>query len=128
MLGPPSHGSGELSLARVEGVGGLLCFAEIHAGRCYCHRHLAARRLEDTLGMAVPGFGHPELDRLLTARFASSRPVQQVLIPGHSLHARAHARVGLRKIVAYLKVGAGPRPELHFRRKAFKEDRSTRTT
>jgi len=44
----------------------LLCFeraADIQAGRCYCHRHLAAQWLEDTLGIAVPELDHPGLDR-----------------------------------------------------------------
>jgi hypothetical protein len=49
----------------------LLCFeraADIHSGQCFCHRHLVAQWLEDTLGMAVPEVGHPGLDRFAHLR------------------------------------------------------------
>jgi hypothetical protein len=44
----------------------MLCFeraADVHAGLCFCHRHLVAQWLEDELGIAVAEVGHPRLDR-----------------------------------------------------------------
>jgi hypothetical protein len=49
----------------------MLCFeraCDIQAGRCYCHRHLAAQWLEDTLAIVVPELDHPELDRFAHLR------------------------------------------------------------
>lgn len=48
----------------------LLCHErarDIQAGRCYCHRHLAAQWLENALGIRVPELGYALLDRF--ARF-----------------------------------------------------------
>jgi hypothetical protein len=44
----------------------MLCFEaakDIEAGKCYCHRHVAAQWLEDTLGIKVEEVGHPDLFR-----------------------------------------------------------------
>jgi hypothetical protein len=44
----------------------MLCFEaakDIEAGNCYCHRHLAAKWLEDTIGIKVEEVGHPDLPR-----------------------------------------------------------------
>jgi hypothetical protein len=44
----------------------MLCFEsakDIEAGICYCHRHLAAQWLEDSLGIKVEEVGHPDLPR-----------------------------------------------------------------
>jgi hypothetical protein len=44
----------------------MLCFEsakDIEAGICYCHRHIAAQWLEDSLGIKVEEVGHPELSR-----------------------------------------------------------------
>jgi hypothetical protein len=55
----------------------LLCFEradDIQAGRRYCHRHLVAKWLEDTLGIAVPEMGHPRLDRFAHLRALGIAP------------------------------------------------------
>jgi hypothetical protein len=55
----------------------LLCFeraADIQAGRGYCHRHLVAQWLEDTLGIAVPEVDHPGLDRFAYLRALGLEP------------------------------------------------------
>jgi hypothetical protein len=44
----------------------LVCYEspkDIQAGKKWCHRHIAAVRLEDTLGIEVPELGHRDLDR-----------------------------------------------------------------
>jgi hypothetical protein len=49
----------------------MLCFesaADVHAGRKWCHRHLAAKWLEDKLGITIEEVGHPELDRFAFLR------------------------------------------------------------
>ena len=46
--------------------GVLVCYEspkDIQAGKKWCHRHIAAVRLEDTLGIEVPELGHRDLDR-----------------------------------------------------------------
>jgi hypothetical protein len=55
----------------------MLCFegaADVHAGRCYCHRHLAAQWLEDRLGIEVQEVGHPQLDRFALLRALGIEP------------------------------------------------------
>jgi hypothetical protein len=55
----------------------LLCFeraADVGAGRCFCHRHLVAQWLEDTLGISVPEVGHPGLDRFAHLRVLGIAP------------------------------------------------------
>jgi hypothetical protein len=59
-----------------------------HRGRhCYCHRHLAAQWLEDSLGIKVEEVGHPDLPRfryLQGKHFAPSyvrrEPVEQLCL------------------------------------------------
>jgi hypothetical protein len=49
----------------------LLCWesaAECHAGKAWCHRHLAAQWLEDRLDIQVQEVGHPNLDRFAFLR------------------------------------------------------------
>ena len=44
----------------------LLCWEkplDCHTGRTWCHRHIVAQWFEDTLGIEVPEFDHPNLDR-----------------------------------------------------------------
>jgi hypothetical protein len=44
----------------------ILCWEkvkDIEAGTHYCHRHLVAKWLEDTIGMKVEEVGHPDLPR-----------------------------------------------------------------
>lgn len=44
----------------------LLCFeraSDIDAGRLWCHRHLVAEWLENTLSIEVPEYGWPRFDR-----------------------------------------------------------------
>jgi hypothetical protein len=51
----------------------LLCWesaADCHAGKRWCHRHVAAQWLEDRLGIAVEEVGHPKLDRFALLRNA----------------------------------------------------------
>lgn len=55
----------------------MLCFetaADIHIGRCFCHRHLVAQWLEDRLAIAVPEVGHPGLDRFAHLRALGIAP------------------------------------------------------
>jgi hypothetical protein len=68
----------------------MLCFEsakDIEAGICYCHRHLAAQWLEDSLGIKVEEVGHPDLPRfryLQGKHFAPSyvrrEPVEQLCL------------------------------------------------
>ena len=60
---------------------------DIEAGICYCHRHLAAQWLEDSLGIKVEEVGHPDLPRfryLQGKHFAPSyvrrEPVEQLCL------------------------------------------------
>jgi hypothetical protein len=49
----------------------LLCWessADCHAGKAWCHRHLAAQWLEDRLDIQVQEIGHPNLDRFAFLR------------------------------------------------------------
>jgi hypothetical protein len=49
----------------------MLCWEEAHdchAGSAWCHRHLAARWLEDRLGIEVREVGYPNLDRFAFLR------------------------------------------------------------
>jgi hypothetical protein len=49
----------------------LPCFEhadDIHSGAKWCHRHIVATWLEDTLGIAVPELAHPRLDRFAYLR------------------------------------------------------------
>jgi hypothetical protein len=49
----------------------LLCWespADCHAGKAWCHRHLAAQWLEDRLDIQVHEVGHPNLDRFAFLR------------------------------------------------------------
>jgi hypothetical protein len=49
----------------------MLCYespADVRAGTKWCHRHLAAKWLEDTLGIKVEEVGHPDLDRFAFLR------------------------------------------------------------
>jgi len=49
----------------------MLCWEtadECHAGRKWCHRHLAAQWLEDRLGIEVPEVAFPRLDRFAYLR------------------------------------------------------------
>jgi hypothetical protein len=68
----------------------MLCFEaakDIEAGNCYCHRHIAAQWLEDSLGIKVEEVGHHDLPRLRYLRgqnFALSyvrrEPVEQLCL------------------------------------------------
>jgi hypothetical protein len=49
----------------------MLCYENavgVQEGKCWCHRHLAARWLEDRLGIKVEEYGHPNLDRFAKLR------------------------------------------------------------
>jgi hypothetical protein len=49
----------------------MLCFEradDINSGSKWCHRHIVATWLEDTLGIAVPEVAHPSLDRFAYLR------------------------------------------------------------
>jgi hypothetical protein len=49
----------------------MLCWesaVDCHDGTKWCHRHLAARWLEDRLGIEVREVGHPDLDRFAFLR------------------------------------------------------------
>jgi len=51
----------------------MLCYENpvgIQSGSCWCHRHLVAQWLEDTLGIQVEEVGHPTLDRWARLRAA----------------------------------------------------------
>jgi hypothetical protein len=51
----------------------MLCWesaSDCHLGKVWCHRHLAARWLEDRLGIEVIEVGHPNLDRFAFLRRA----------------------------------------------------------
>jgi hypothetical protein len=55
----------------------LLCHErtrDIEAGRCYCHRHLAAEWLEERLGITVQELEHPLLDRFAYFRMLGVEP------------------------------------------------------
>lgn len=56
----------------------LLCYEDprkIDTGEDFCHRHLAAQWLEDTLGIKVEEYGHPDLNRFAALdREGISRP------------------------------------------------------
>jgi hypothetical protein len=55
----------------------MLCYEhadDIQAGSKWCHRHLAAQWLEDTLGIPVPELGHPRLDRFAHLRALEIEP------------------------------------------------------
>jgi hypothetical protein len=55
----------------------LLCFEhadDVQSGTRWCHRHLAAQWLEDTLGITVPELGHPQLDRFAYLRALGIEP------------------------------------------------------
>jgi hypothetical protein len=68
----------------------MLCFEsakDIEAGICYCHRHVAAQWLEDSLSIKVEEVGHPDLPRfryLQGKHFAPSyvrrEPVEQLCL------------------------------------------------
>ena len=49
----------------------MLCWEaahDCHAGRKWCHRHIAAQWLEDRLGIEVQEVGFPNLDRFAYLR------------------------------------------------------------
>lgn len=49
----------------------MLCFEsakDIQAGKLWCHRHLAAKWLEDCLGIKIEEVDHPDLDRFALLR------------------------------------------------------------
>jgi hypothetical protein len=55
----------------------LLCHErarDIQAGRRYCHRHLVAKWLEDTLEITVQELYHPRLDRFAYMRARGIEP------------------------------------------------------
>jgi hypothetical protein len=57
----------------------LLCFEhadDVHSGAKWCHRHIVAQWLEDTLGIVVPELGHPQLDRFAYLRARGIEPPQ----------------------------------------------------
>jgi hypothetical protein len=68
----------------------MLCFESakgIEAGICYCHRHLAAQWLEDSLGIKVEEVGHPDLPRFRYLRgkhfvpsYVRREPVEQLCL------------------------------------------------
>ena len=63
----------------------MLCFeaaADVHAGTKWCHRHIAAQWLEDTLGLLIEEVGFPDLDRFKFLRAMGIMP------PSYRRHAK----------------------------------------
>ncbi len=52
--------------------------------RSSCHRHIVAQWLEDSLGIAVPEVGHPNLDRFACLRLQGINVVVQDLGDGRT--------------------------------------------
>jgi hypothetical protein len=62
----------------------LCCFEtapRIHAGECWCHRHLVAAWLERELGIEVVEVGHARLDRFAFLRSRQDETPLQLPLP-----------------------------------------------
>ena len=69
----------------------MLCFekaADCQCGKTWCHRHLVAQWLEDSLGIEVLEVGHPNLDRFAYLRNLS------IPAPSFKTASRSSAKIG----------------------------------
>jgi hypothetical protein len=66
----------------------MLCWetaSDCHSGKTFCHRHLVAQWLEDSLGIEIEEVGHPRLDRFAFLRAQGIEPPDYRAPTSHGL-------------------------------------------